>query len=356
MNPTMKISVIVPFYNAEGSLARCVEALASQTRPADEIFFVDNASTDEGRFVLECFRTARPDVPLFILKEAKRGPSAARNRALAVATGDIVAFTDADAAASPGWLSTLEKLHAEGWDGIGGVYRFLEPKGVTAKLQAIQMEMPDVYSAKEIREKHDVLFGQMIGTCNASYRRDALAALGGFDEELAVGEDMDLTLRALKAGRRLVSWHPDAIVWHEPRKSLAQYWRRIFEYRTALPRLLKKHFPNEAIVCVPYFGMKRGKSPMPVMITDEFYLLVALAALAVFVAVARWVTLPLALALGAAALGVRFTLRMRRRARGLGLRVSGPELAGLAVSDFVQKIFSECGRIYGSLKERVLYL
>lgn len=352
----MKITVIVPVYNAAHTLERCMKNLVAQSRPADEIIFVDNGSDDVSVSAMQAFIFEQPALNILLLHESKRGPGAARNRALQAATGDVIAFTDADASPREDWLERLEALYVAGdWDGIGGVSRFWDPRDINTQLQAIQTEIPREFAGKEITQKYQCLFGQILGTCNASYRKKVLDSIGGFDERLSVtGEDMDLTMRAVEKGFKLLSWHPDVVVWHVPRKSLWLYWKRIFEYRMILAALLKKHFDKEAIVHVPGMGVLRCRFIVPLMITKEFYLLMALffGALVFYFFSGFYVVFLLAGAAGVA----RFAGRLSKRAQSLGLRIAWTSLPALIMADLVQKCFSECGRIYGSFKARTLFL
>lgn len=352
----MKITTIVPVYNAAHTLPDCLRALAAQSRRSDQIIFVDNGSTDNSMSVIREFAAARPDLHILLLEEAKRGAGAARNRGLRSAEGEVIAFTDADAAPREDWLEKIDALYGEGaWDGIGGVYRFSDLRTTVARLQAVEMEIPEKFSGKAILDKRNCLWGQMLGTCNASYRKEVLEGLGGFDENFSVtGEDMDLTVRAVAAGRRILSWHPDVVVWHVPRKSILAHWIRIFEYRMALPALLKKHFPREAILDFPFAGVIRRPFPVSLAVTREFFFLAGLAFLAIFFSWRGWFWQAL---LAASVLFVlRFSRGLAKRAKRRGFVISPPEWLLLAAADTVQKFFSESGKIYGSLKHGAWFL
>ena len=106
MPPT--VSVIVPVFNSEKFLRRCVEGLLQQTyeRSAYEILLVDNNSTDRSRDVAREYRDVR------LISEPRQGSYAARNRGVSVSSGEILAFTDADCVASPSWLAQLVKPFA----------------------------------------------------------------------------------------------------------------------------------------------------------------------------------------------------------------------------------------------------
>lgn len=86
------ISVIMPCYNAEAYVAEALESVLSQSRPADEIIVVDDASTDRTLDILTTFR----DRVTILCNADNRGPGYSRNKAIEASTGGVLAFLDAD--------------------------------------------------------------------------------------------------------------------------------------------------------------------------------------------------------------------------------------------------------------------
>lgn len=103
------VSVIVPFYNNEAHIERCVRGLLVQTYPPTryEILFVDNNSIDKSSEIVRSFQRVR------LLREEKQGAYAARNHGVAASHGRILAFTDADCVPSVDWLKELVAAFAE---------------------------------------------------------------------------------------------------------------------------------------------------------------------------------------------------------------------------------------------------
>lgn len=101
----MSVSVIIPAYNAEETIARAVTTVVNQTHPPLEVIVVDDASTDGTREVVR--RLAQADPRVRLLENAvNRGPSGSRNRGFAAARGEWVAIQDADDA----WVETRLEL------------------------------------------------------------------------------------------------------------------------------------------------------------------------------------------------------------------------------------------------------
>lgn len=89
----MKVSVVIPVYNASESLTRCLGSLAAQTFRDFEVIAVDDGSTDGSGDVLEA---AVQQLPLRVIHQPNQGQSVARNTALSLAQGDYVLMLDAD--------------------------------------------------------------------------------------------------------------------------------------------------------------------------------------------------------------------------------------------------------------------
>jgi glycosyltransferase involved in cell wall biosynthesis len=100
----VKISVVLPVYNAETYIEDCIRALLSQNYPVDqyEIIMVDNNSKDRSPEIIKRY----PDIKY--LKRSKQGSYAARNTGILQAKGEIIAFTDADCEPSVDWLKNIE--------------------------------------------------------------------------------------------------------------------------------------------------------------------------------------------------------------------------------------------------------
>ena len=88
------ISVIVPIYNAEAYLARCIESVIHQSYHALQIILVNDGSTDQSQAIAEQY--AAEDSRILVLSQSNKGQSAARNLGLQYATGEFISFVDAD--------------------------------------------------------------------------------------------------------------------------------------------------------------------------------------------------------------------------------------------------------------------
>ena len=120
----MRLSVVIPAYNAAETIAVCLDALAAQERAPDELLVVDSSSDATPEIV-------RSRGPGCLLQHLPRRtlPGRARNLGLARATGDLVVFTDADCVPRRDWLRNLERAAATRPDtaGFGGAVENANP-------------------------------------------------------------------------------------------------------------------------------------------------------------------------------------------------------------------------------------
>jgi glycosyltransferase involved in cell wall biosynthesis len=200
---TPQVSVIVPIRNGTGWLARLVGALESQTLPrtAFELVIGDDGSTDD------IARFATADGWIRVASGPPRNSYAARNRAVASARGEVLAFCDADCFPEPDWLERgLEAL--EDADLVAGRIRFDVPEDYTA-WTLIDMEWA---------KNHAALVKQGVAeTANLFLRREVFDRVGGFDQAIDEHGDFDFVERCVAAGQRLV-FGPSAVVSHPTRK------------------------------------------------------------------------------------------------------------------------------------------
>lgn len=106
-----KISVIVPFFNSKKTLGRCLNSILAQTYKNFELIAVNDGSTDNSLEIVSSY--AEKDNRIKIVNKAHKGVSSARNKALEVATGDLIQFVDADDDIEPDMFETAVSLMEE---------------------------------------------------------------------------------------------------------------------------------------------------------------------------------------------------------------------------------------------------
>jgi len=215
------VSVVVPAYNASATISGCLRALLQQDFAEPyEIIVVDDGSTDS----TSC-EAGRYSPRVLVLRQAHRGPAAARNLGIESASGNIVLFTDADCEPVPGWATALVSAIRGGAAGAKGTYRTRQTS-ITARF--VQAEYESKYRRMARRARID-----FIDTYSAAYRRDVLVEAGCFNETLTVDEDQELSFRLAERGYDL-RFVPEAVVYHTHaptpwryalRKARIGYWK-----------------------------------------------------------------------------------------------------------------------------------
>jgi len=209
-----RVTVIIPVYNDVERLRLCLDALAEQDYPADlvDVVVVDNASTTD-------LRPALPDDERFtMIGERRKGSYAARNAGLEVATGEVLAFTDADCRPWRDWLSTaVATLRGpDAPDAVGGRIRLVFRDGPDPSTG------PELYeSVHGFDQERFVTTFHFAATANLVATAEVVRGVGGFDPTLQSGGDDDFGHRLAAGGRRLVYAH-DAVVDHPSRPTWSE--------------------------------------------------------------------------------------------------------------------------------------
>lgn len=225
-----RVSIVVASYNAERTLKACLDSLETLNYPDYEIILVDDGSTDttpQIAFLHSKIRSLRHPRNL--------GLSAARNTGIAAATGEIVAFTDADCRADEDWLYYLVGALASGeFAGVGGP-NLLPPED--SAVAAAVMVSPGGPAHVMLTDRE----AEHIPGCNMAFFKCALEEIGNFDPIFRqAGDDVDLCWRLQQAGYKL-GFSPAGFVWHYRRSTVGAYLRQQHGYGEAEALLVRKH-------------------------------------------------------------------------------------------------------------------
>jgi len=228
-----KVSVVVASYNGERTLPACLESLRRQNYPDYEIILVDDGSTDGTLRIA----ATHPFVRHF-RHETNLGLSVARNTGIAAATGEIIAFTDADCRADEDWLRFLvaDLLNSD-FAGIGGP-NLLPPED--SPVAAAVMASPGGPAHVMLTDRQ----AEHIPGCNMAFYKWALEEIGGFDPVFhRAGDDVDVCWRVQQAGHK-IGFSPGAFVWHYRRSTVGAYLKQQQGYGEAEALLVRKHPEN----------------------------------------------------------------------------------------------------------------
>ncbi len=225
------LSLVIPAYNEENYLLSCLESIGKQDYAGEyEVIVVDNASTDNTAKIAL-------DWGAKVVYESKRSPACARQKGAEVATGEIIAFIDADTQAPAHWLSTIMSRFVREPETvvISGPYAYCDA-GRVNKITS--------YAGNFISIIIDQLFrkvlnkGSAIWGCNFAVRRSAFWEVGGFDTSIKFyGEEYELSLKLKRAGKGGIM--PRLFVLTSARRLkrigvVNQYWNWVVDYFSVL--------------------------------------------------------------------------------------------------------------------------
>ena len=211
------MSVVIPAYNEEERIAKCLESVSATGFPELEIIVVDDNSKDRTAEVAARY-------PVHVIRRLSRGGiAAARNDGTKAAFGRIIAFVDADCIVDVNWLDLLTSHFVD--DSIGGVGGIISPA---------QSTLIATYRSFKEREEYSTANGPVEASYlpggNSSYRAEVLRDVGGFDPAFAQPrghEAFELGCRIRRKGFRLIG-DPRAVVWHSSENSLKAWVRTTF--------------------------------------------------------------------------------------------------------------------------------
>lgn len=244
MKPT--ISIIIPAYNDQAGVDACLDSLDDQSYPHHlfDVIVVDNGSIP--RLIVRDANNLQFRVRILVCHTP--GSYAARNLGVREATGDLIAFIDADCIAKSDWLdSGITALSESGVDYvIGGEVKMLSPEKPTAT--ALYQLLIGFQQEENIKNKG------FSATANLFCFRETMMRIGLFDEKLFSGGDREWAWRARKDGVA-VRFCPNAIVETMPRTTLRaaiRQARRIASGRHQLAQT-NAHY-------IPLAGLSRQRS------------------------------------------------------------------------------------------------
>lgn len=197
-----KIAVIIPVYNAEGTLARSVESLLAQDFADIRLVLVDDGSTDSSPALCDGF--AEKDGRVTVIHKPNGGVSSARNVGLDLAEGEYISFFDADDTAAPDYLGTLYKCAAESGADIAVCDVVCTVGGVETRRFSCNAERLDGKAALEkLLERREI----NSGPCAKLYKAETVGSLRF--PEMRTYEDLVFNLNAFDRAKTVACCHAE---------------------------------------------------------------------------------------------------------------------------------------------------
>ena len=227
------VSVIIPCRNAAETLTAQLDALIRQTyRGTWEVLVSDNGSTDGTRRIAEKYADRLPGLRI-VEAVQHAGAGYARNVAAETSTAEFLVFCDGDDEVAPDWLEQM-------------MLALQRASFVAGRLDATRLNSPRIVRSRTLPQSEGLQessFGPGLPHASAEnlgIRRSVFAAAGGFDPQVRILEDTDLSWRIQAAGTPLM-FAPDAVVHVRLRSTFSGMWRQGWGYGHA-QALLEERF------------------------------------------------------------------------------------------------------------------
>ncbi|MDD5182438.1 MAG: glycosyltransferase [Candidatus Nanoarchaeia archaeon] len=234
-----KISIIIPSYNEEEQIGDLFESIKKQKFQDYEVIVSDSGSTDNTAKIAKSYGAK-------VITGPKRGPGAGRNLGAKEARGDILVFFDADVRlVEEDILKSIEELFKRRTDVVGGTTRY------GAKDGALINRL--IYKIGEI--VHPIFFTKgFVPGFSHFVQKESFEKIGGFNENLQAGEDIDLGSRLIKVGKMVTLKQK---VLASSRRLTQLGWTEVLKTCaiSAFCNIFKKNNPK-SIIFKPASGLK----------------------------------------------------------------------------------------------------
>lgn len=187
------VSVVIPLFNKEPHILRALGSVMGQTVQPLEIVVVDDGSTDGGAGVVRRVGDGR----IRLVHQANAGVSCARNRGIAEARGELIAFLDADDSWNPGFLKVVLDLAARhpAAGAFGTAFEIIEPAGSRTVSRALTLRLSGEADALIEDYFRDALSGFVIWSSAVAVLKRTFDDVGLFPPGVRLGEDLDMWTR-----------------------------------------------------------------------------------------------------------------------------------------------------------------
>lgn len=223
------VSIIVPCYNEQATIAMLLVSIYRQTYPSSdmEVVIADGMSTDGTRQEIRNFTQAHPELRVCIVDNPRKIIPAALNLAIAASSGDVIVRLDAHSAPQPDYVERCVRALSAGLgDNVGGVWQ-VKARSAGWMAQAIAAAGVHPLAVGDARYR---LGGrpQAVDTVPfGAFKRGLIDRVGNFDESLLTNEDYEFNVRIRQAG---------GVVWFDPQIQSAYY------ARSTLVELLRQYW------------------------------------------------------------------------------------------------------------------
>jgi len=224
---SIEVSVIIPVYNEERYIARCLDSILQQDYPEEqmEVIIVDGNSTDSTSDIIDFYLKKHPFMKMIVNPD--RIVPKAMNLGIKVASGKIIMRADAHTSYSQTYIetcmATMNKIEA---DNVGGVITTLPGKN-TLIAKAISLATSNIFGVGNSRFRISDKAGYTDTVPFGAYRKEIFDKIGLYNEKLIRNQDIELNARIIEDGGKIYL-NPEIKSYYYNRSTLRELWQQNF--------------------------------------------------------------------------------------------------------------------------------
>ena len=211
----LKISIIIPAYNASATILKCLFSLHEQTIMPWEIIVVDDGSSDNTMELAKGYATV-------VKNMNKKGAGGARNYGASIASGEILAFTDSDCILPQAWIQRMsEAFCEEGVAAVAGGYISHEGNSFVGNFAFLELSE---------RRKNFNKYVETAPSNNFAIKRNIFEEIGGFPEIFATASNEDLVFSFRASRKYKIRWLHNNGIKHYFQSSIKGYLAQQYKF------------------------------------------------------------------------------------------------------------------------------
>ena len=242
------VAIVIPAYNEEASIRKCLESCLDQTSPADEIIVVDNNSTDTTVAIVEAMQKEFPKSHIRLVREPVQGIAVTRNRGFKEAKSDVLGRIDSDSRISPEWVAVVRELFADRAVAAATgpvVYHDMPLSDVGLK---VDEKVRD--TLQKLAKDHRFLFGSNMAIRASAWNKISHLTHDN-DPTHELHEDIDIALTLFENNLEVV--YSAKMIGGMSARRLEDSPRDFYRYIMRFERTFKVHDVHSAAARIPIF-------------------------------------------------------------------------------------------------------
>lgn len=241
------VSIVIPAYNEEGVIEKCLLSCVNQQDAADEILVVDNNSTDKTAEIVRSVQRAHPQANIRYTREKEQGIVPARDRGFRLAKSEVLGRIDADAMIEPGWVKSVRTTFSK--SDVMAATGPVAYHDMPMRRMALSLDKHIRQTLHNSAKNHTFLFGS-----NMAIRKTAWAAIQDLlhrDKEDMLHEDIDIALSLYRKNLKVV--YDKHMVGGMSARRIEDKPKDFYNYIMRFERTFKVHNCRSAHARIPIF-------------------------------------------------------------------------------------------------------